>query len=71
MITPSRVARAHDALCTTPRAVAPTAVRASRLRRLADWLSALVADEGMSARFDGERQRDEDIVRRVERQRRP
>jgi hypothetical protein len=41
------------------------------LRRFAGWLSTLLADDGMSARFSNERQRDEGLVRRVEGRRRP
>jgi hypothetical protein len=70
MSTLSRVARAYDALRTTPHAPASTRVRSRRLRRLTEWLSALLADDGVSARFAAERQRDDDLVRRVERQRR-
>jgi hypothetical protein len=68
MSTLSRAARAHEA---QRHPLHTTNGRTRRLPRLADWLSALLADDGMSARFDGERQRDEDLVRRVERQRRP
>jgi hypothetical protein len=39
------------------------------IRRVAIRLSALLADDGMSARFAAERQRDDDLVRRVERRR--
>jgi hypothetical protein len=70
MSTVSRVARAYGALRTTPDGRAPTRVRTGRLRRLADWLSALLADDGVSARFDAERQRDEELVRRIARKRR-
>jgi hypothetical protein len=50
------------------RAASTTPARS--LRRLAGWLSALLADDGVSARFAAERQRDEGLVARVERQRR-
>jgi hypothetical protein len=49
--------------------VATAAARPHRLRRLAKRLRALLADDGMSARFKAERQRDDDLVRRVERRR--
>ena len=52
------------------RLLAPNKVRKWRLRRLGDWLSAVVADDGMRERFAAERQRDEELVRRVERRRR-
>jgi hypothetical protein len=45
-------------------------IRTRRLRRLAGWLTALVADDGMSERFATERQRDKELVERVDRQRR-
>lgn len=48
-----------------------SAARTGSLRRFAGWLSALLADDGMSARFAAERRRDEGLVHRVERQRRP
>jgi hypothetical protein len=48
---------------------APRAARPRRLRRLADRLSALLADDGMSERFAAERRRDDDLLRRVERRR--
>jgi hypothetical protein len=44
-------------------------VRIRRLRRLTDWLSVVVANDGMSERFAVERQRDEELIRRVERRR--
>jgi hypothetical protein len=50
---------------------APNVVRKCRLRRLGDWLSAVMADDGVGARFAAERQRDAGLVRRVERRRRP
>jgi hypothetical protein len=37
------------------------------LRLFARWFCALLADDGVSARFAAERQRDEGLVRRVER----
>ena len=40
-------------------------------RRFAGWISALLADDGFNARFSAERQRDEGLVRRVERLHRP
>jgi hypothetical protein len=54
-------------------ASAPTTsvIPARSRRRFARWLSALLADGGVSARFATERQRDEDLVRRVERRRQP
>lgn len=61
---------AHDELRpieTSPCAPA-SGVRPRRLRRLADWLVSLSADDGVSTRFAAERQRDEDLIRRVERQ---
>jgi hypothetical protein len=64
------VPRADEERLTAPRASAPSMVRTRRLRRLADWLSAVVANDGMSERFAAARQRDEDLVRRVERRRR-
>jgi hypothetical protein len=64
------VPRAHDELRITPRAPAPTTVRTRRLRRVAGWLSALPSHDAVSARFFAERQRDEGLVRRVERRRR-
>jgi hypothetical protein len=39
---------------------------AHTLRRFAGWLSALVADDGVGARFAAERERDQGLVRRVE-----
>ena len=48
-----------------PVRVAPTAP-ARRLRRFAGWLSALLADDGVDARFAAERRRDDGLVRRVE-----
>ena len=48
-----------------------SAIPARSWRRLAGWLSALLADDGFNARFTTERQRDESLVRRVERQHRP
>jgi hypothetical protein len=42
----------------------------ARLRRFAGWLSALVADDGVNARFGAERRRDEGLVQRVERSKR-
>jgi hypothetical protein len=50
--------------------VATEAVRPHWLRRLAKRLAAVLADDGTSARFAAERQRDDDLVRRVERRRR-
>jgi hypothetical protein len=64
------VPRADEERLTAPRASAPSMVRTRRLRRLADWLSAVVANDGMSERFAAERQRDGELVRRVERRRR-
>jgi hypothetical protein len=49
----------------------PNVVRKWRLRRLGDWLAAVMADDGVGARFAAERRRDEELVRRVERRRRP
>jgi hypothetical protein len=66
----SIVAPAHDELRpieTSPCAPA-SGVRPRRLRRLADWFLSLSADDGVSARFAAERQRDEGLIRRVERQ---
>jgi hypothetical protein len=40
-------------------------------RGFASWLSALLADDGLNARFTSERQRDEGLVRRVEQRHRP
>ena len=48
-----------------------SAVPARSWRRFAGWLSALLADDGFNARFSAERQRDEGLVRRVERLHRP
>jgi hypothetical protein len=48
-----------------------SAIRARSWRRFAGWLSALLADDGFNARFTTERQRDEGLVRRVERQHLP
>lgn len=56
---------------TAGRARAASTAPARPLRRLACWLSALLADDGMSTRFAAERQRDDGVVSRVERQRRP
>jgi hypothetical protein len=64
------VPHGDDERLTASRALAPSMVRTRRLRRLADWLSAVVADHGMSERFAAERQRDGELVRRVERRRR-
>ena len=64
------VSRVDDARIIAPCAPAPSMVRIRRLRRLTDWLSAVVANDGMSERFGVERQRDEELIRRVERQRR-
>jgi hypothetical protein len=54
-------------------AVAPARAASARpahsLRRFATWLSALLADDGMSARFAAERRHDEGLVRRVENRR--
>jgi hypothetical protein len=52
-------------------AKAESAAPAHSLRRFAGWLSALLADDGMNARFTAERGRHEGLVRRVEQQRRP
>ena len=41
-------------------------VPARPLRRVAGWISALLADDGMSGRFAAERRRDEGLVRRVQ-----
>ena len=46
-----------------------TSVPDRPLRRFAGWISALLADDGMSGRFAAERRRDEGLVRRVEGQR--
>ncbi len=54
---------------TTTRTANTSATRS--LRRFAGWLSALLADDGVSARFAAERRRDDDLVRRVERRPRP
>jgi hypothetical protein len=58
-----------------PIAAAParaaSAAPTHALRRFATWLSALLADDGMSARFAAERHHDEGLVRRVEGRRRP
>jgi hypothetical protein len=59
------------AVHVVPRAPAPSMAGTRRLRRLTDWLSAVVAHDGMSERFTAERQRDEELVRRVERRCRP
>jgi hypothetical protein len=53
------------------RARASSAAPAHPLRRFATWLSALLADDGMSARFAAERRHDEGLVRRVESRRHP
>jgi hypothetical protein len=50
---------------------ATSAAPAHSLRRFATWLSALFADDGMSARLAAERHHDEGLVRRVESRRRP
>ena len=63
-------ARVDDARLTVPRAPALIMVPTRWLRRLTDGLSPLVANDGMSARFAAERERDEVLVRRVERRRR-
>jgi hypothetical protein len=55
---------------TAARMPAASPAPARRLARLAGWLSAQLADPGVSARFAAERQRDEGLVRRVERRRR-
>ena len=47
------------------------AIPAHSLRGFGGWLSALLADDGLNARFTSERQRDEGLVRRVERRHRP
>jgi hypothetical protein len=39
-----------------------------RLQRFADWMRALLADDGTGARFAAERRHDDGLVRRVERQ---
>jgi hypothetical protein len=49
---------------------AATRVPAHRLRRFAAWLSAQWADDGVSARFAAEREKDHGLVRRVESRRR-
>jgi hypothetical protein len=64
------VPRVDDERITAPGAPAPSMVRIRRLRRLTDWLSVVVANDGMNERFAVERQRDEELIRRVERQRR-
>jgi hypothetical protein len=51
----------------TARTRATVATPARPLRRFAGWLSTLLADDGFSTRFAAERQRDEGLVRRVER----
>ena len=56
---------------TTVRERDASTAPAHPLRRFAGWLSTLLADDGMSARFSTERQRDEGLVRRVEGRRRP
>jgi hypothetical protein len=63
------VARADDERITALSAPAASMVRTRRLRRFTDWLSAVVANDGMSERFAVERQRDEELVRRVEQRR--
>ena len=69
------MAHAEDNLTTiaAPAVPARAAVAnpARRLRRFRRWMRALVADDGTSARFATERQRDEGLVRRVESRRRP
>ena len=62
--------RGADERLTAPRAPAVNTTRTRRLRRLAGWLTALVADDGMNERFATERQRDAELVERVDRQRR-
>ena len=62
--------RGADERLTAPLAPAVNTARTRRLGRLAGWLTALVADNGMSERFATERQRDEELVERVDRQRR-
>jgi hypothetical protein len=47
------------------------AIPARSWRGFGGWLSALLADDGFNARFTSERQRDEGLVRRVERRHRP
>jgi hypothetical protein len=64
------VPRQDDEMRATPRACEASMVRARRWRQLSRWLSALVADDGMSERFVAERRRDDDLIRRVERRRR-
>ena len=64
------VPRARGPLRHSSEAAASTRPWTRRLRRLAAWLSVLLADDGLSGRFVAERQRDEDLVRRVERRRR-
>jgi hypothetical protein len=64
------VPRADDASITAPCAREPSMVWTRRLRRLSDWLLAMAANDGMSERFAVERHRDEELVRRVARQRR-
>jgi hypothetical protein len=71
MSTPSRVTRAFGALRSRPDSTAPAVVRGRWLRGFAHWLSALLADDGMRARFDSERRRDADLLLRVERKHRP
>ena len=61
------VSRVDDARIIAPCAPAPSMVRIRRLRRLTDWLSAVVANDGMSERFAVERQCDQELIRRVER----
>ena len=64
------VPREDEEMRAAPRASARSVVRARRLRQLTRWLSALVADDGMSERFVAERRRDDDLIRRVESRRR-
>ena len=64
-VRPVEVIPAAEAL----PARAARATPAHSLRRFAGRLSALLADDGVSARFAAERGRDAGLVHRVERQR--
>jgi hypothetical protein len=64
---PTVIRAIHPEMASAPASALP----ARAPRRFPGWLSALLADGGVSARFATERRRDEDLVRRVERRRQP
>jgi hypothetical protein len=68
---PSAVVRATPVVAEVASPHSARAIPAGSLRRFAGWLSTLLADDGMNARFSAERQRDAGIVHRVERRNGP